>query len=403
MPPAASPAHAACVGGRAEELRQYGLAMLNGWGNHPHPHSMAQRRPAHEAAKYGHVNCLRVLHQLGADLCARDSSERTPAHDAAQWGAANCLRTLHELGVPLTAADDEGKTPAYEAAENIKINCLRALSEVLSAEELNAPATDGTTPLMAACFQTEHGRPNRQKKCLWLLLNAGAQLEAMDENGETALVHACYAGSENCVSVLIKAGADVNGIDRPLSSALMYSCIGGHDGCVRLLIEAGVDVNATNRDAYTEESEESEEHVVAGAGRTVLMYASYAGADGCVRLLIAAGASLDAVVDAEGVDAWHGRSALLLACEKGEAACASALLQAGADEAAAAAVIEDGLPPMTAAQVAAAHSLHPTPSAPHSCTPLPLYPTPCTPLPAPHSNPPLAPPIRRTSSLTPLS
>jgi ankyrin repeat protein len=88
------------------------------------------------------------------------------------------------------------------------------------------------------------------------LLAAGADANARDENGWTALMKACYNaelkhGFAEVVQALIDAGADIEapigyGV-RPLMLAAGY----GETAVVEALLKAGADVLAQNEGGYT--------------------------------------------------------------------------------------------------------------------------------------------------------
>ena len=78
-----------------------------------------------------------------------------------------------------------------------------------------------------------------------VLVEQGADLEAIDLNLETALCRAVRKGAEDAVRVLTEAGADVNG--RPQSwSPLMLAVSVGSLELVKILIQAGADVALEN-------------------------------------------------------------------------------------------------------------------------------------------------------------
>ena len=74
--------------------------------------------PAHCAAQEGRENCLRTLHEAGANLSAKTVDGKTPAHLAASNGHDACMRALHGLGAGASffVADKDGDTPAHYAA-----------------------------------------------------------------------------------------------------------------------------------------------------------------------------------------------------------------------------------------------------------------------------------------------
>lgn len=146
------------------------------------------------------------------------------------------------------------------------------------------------TPLMQAA---EKGDAVRVKE----LLVGGANVNAQDQRGYTALMHASmdYHGSAAVVKILVSAGADVNAKDKSGNTALSWAVWNG----IRLeiakeLIASGADVNGRD-----------------GWGNPILVDAAGSGGDEktaaeAVKLLINSGA------DANATDS-HGETALALA------------------------------------------------------------------------------------------
>ncbi|GBF72947.1 hypothetical protein PA598K_01226 [Paenibacillus sp. 598K] len=79
------------------------------------------------------------------------------------------------------------------------------------------------------------------------LLEAGADIQAQDESGRTAVVAATYGNHAETVEALITQGADINIRDHLLNNVLLYAGASGYLDIVRLAIEAGADTKLTNR------------------------------------------------------------------------------------------------------------------------------------------------------------
>lgn len=101
-----------------------------------------------------------------------------------------------------------------------------------------------------------------------MLLSGGADVNAKNRDGWTALMWASWYGHKDVVSLLLANGADVNAKDSNGRTALMWASINGHKDVVSLLIANGADVNAKDK-----------------WGQTALMLASYRGHKDIVELL----------------------------------------------------------------------------------------------------------------------
>ena len=102
-------------------------------------------------------------------------------------------------------------------------------------------------------------------------LRAGADPNARDEAGATALMHAVVSAPIECMRQLLNRGADVNAANSAGATALMWA--GGDTAKVRLLLDRGANPNDRARD-----------------GSTALVTASRFGNSGAMRLLLARGA-----------------------------------------------------------------------------------------------------------------
>jgi ankyrin repeat protein len=75
------------------------------------------------------------------------------------------------------------------------------------------------------------------------LLSAGADVDARDEHGQTALMNAARDGQPDVVQLLIAHGADLNHRAKYNLTAVMLAVVRGHLHIVKLLVAAGADLS----------------------------------------------------------------------------------------------------------------------------------------------------------------
>ena len=106
-----------------------------------------------------------------------------------------------------------------------------------------------------------------------MLIGEGRGAEVADEEVGTALGGAARYGHTKIVKALIEAGADVNAVNGCGETALHWAAYGGHTEVARVLIEGGADVNVNG-----------------WRGVTALMWAARYGHAEIVKMLVEAGA-----------------------------------------------------------------------------------------------------------------
>jgi len=77
---------------------------------------------------------------------------------------------------------------------------------------------------------------------VWDLLRAGADVNARDRHGQTALMLAAHRGYREVVETLVEGGADLNVTAKFNLSALMLAITAGHVDVARVLARAGADL-----------------------------------------------------------------------------------------------------------------------------------------------------------------
>jgi len=75
------------------------------------------------------------------------------------------------------------------------------------------------------------------------LLERGADVDARDRHGQTALMLAAHAGHRELVEALLARRANLNTTAKYGLSALMLALVAGHAEVARLLADAGTDLS----------------------------------------------------------------------------------------------------------------------------------------------------------------
>src|ERR1041385_2303267 len=214
-----------------------------------------------------------------------------------------------------------GPRPALiDAAKNVDRDALRALLK--QGANVNATDADGTTALHWASYRDDGETAD-------LLIRAGAKVNAANDLGATPLWTASQNGSDAMVRRLLTAGANPNAALLLGETPLMVAARSGYPVVVELLAAKGANVNAR-----------------AARGQTALMWAVAQKHPQVVSVLLAHGADLNARSDTWGEvmavpphgyldynrSIPHGNdTALMFAARVGDLASAKLLVAAAAN------------------------------------------------------------------------
>jgi ankyrin repeat protein len=263
---------------------------------------------------------MRKLDQLesslaaGVDVNAIGSHGNGAIHYASNCGHLPVLDRLVAAGADVNLRTEErgigrpGSTPLILVAGSFFANNRpEVIRRLLDAEaDINAADDTGMTALMHAVDE-RYGFPDSVDT----LISAGADLNAVDKKGNTALMFAVLRRREELATRLREAGAseagvanillmqaadkgdietvrrllaegDVNVNHQTQMTPLTLACLYGHVEVVRALIEAGADVNLSEGEL------------------TPLIYAACHGHLEATRLLLDAGADVAAEVEGVG-------------------------------------------------------------------------------------------------------
>jgi ankyrin repeat protein len=162
--------------------------------------------------------------------------------------------------------------------------------------------------------------------CFVLFLALWANVAIAAENGD--FLGAAERGDLSSVTSSLAKGADINARNNNGQTALMLACSGGHKDVVQFLIAKGADVNLTTTaqiiTAMKMSAGFSGTAEIYSIGSTALIFASEHGHKEVVQLLLSKGAKVNAKTD------W-GDTALLNASAYGHKEVVQMLLAKGAD------------------------------------------------------------------------
>lgn len=215
-------------------------------------------------------------------------------------------RLYAALIVLFWSAPAQAQVPLVQAVKNRDTAAVRTMLQ--RGADVNAREADGTTAVYWAAHRDEVGIAD-------LLIRAGADVKAASRYGVAPLSVASLNGSAAMLQRLLEAGADPNTASPEGETALMIAARTGVPAAVKLLLDRGADVNA--RESWR--------------SQTPLMWAAAEGHAAVVKLLVERGADIRARSNA-------GWSALLFAVREAKLDAVRMLLDLGAD-------VNDSLPP----------------------------------------------------------
>jgi ankyrin repeat protein len=232
--------------------------------------------PLHLAAYYGELAICELLIERGAEVNARAPGKdvtgwahgvlQTPLHYAVDSGNAKLVEMLIDRGADVNAADGSGETPLHLATRGKE----QAVVEVLLSHGAKVDAMDkyNQTPLYWAVQR-------RNASFVQLLVSHGAKADVENNTGETPTSLAVRDGSNEIVKLLtpgpaattphvaanmgdvetlarlIEAGANVNDVDAQGQTVLHAAVRAGQVSAVEWLLAHGADPNRADKVGLT--------------------------------------------------------------------------------------------------------------------------------------------------------
>jgi ankyrin repeat protein len=130
-----------------------------------------------------------------------------------EHGANLNTRMTKRTNFGLTGLNTVGATPFFLAAKTADTDLMRTLVKL--GADVSIPNADHSTPLMAAAGLgtrspgEDAGTPSEVVEAMQIILNLGADINAVDDKGETAMHGAAYKNQPEAVEFLASKGAKI--------------------------------------------------------------------------------------------------------------------------------------------------------------------------------------------------
>ncbi|HJT66709.1 MAG TPA: ankyrin repeat domain-containing protein [Pyrinomonadaceae bacterium] len=189
------------------------------------------------------VMAINAFLDAGINPNAQDADGRTVLMAAAAHGDLDVVHTMLLRNVDLNVKDKRGYTALSHATEAMYEDVVDAL---LSHPDLD-PNARGLNARPALLAYVWRDNPERVEK----LLAHGADVNAQDADGDTALHGAAQTGNTAIMQRLLDKGADPNVKNKQGGTPLMWAAVYGHQDAARLLLSRGADAALKDNDGIT--------------------------------------------------------------------------------------------------------------------------------------------------------
>jgi len=231
--------------------------------------------PIHDAARLGNLTVLQKHINAGTDVnfLSPPISGYTPLMVASLNGRELAVKLLIDNGADVNIKSENGSTALHEATRRGREKIVKLLIDNganVNGANVNTVDEYGRSPLSLAVILN-------YKRIAELLVSNGADLESKDLSGNTLLINSSYSATKDhhAAPLLVLLGANVNAKNNDGFTALSLAAYYGREGLAQLLIDNDAEINTKNN-----------------SGRTPLYWAARQGHKGLLQLLISNGADL---------------------------------------------------------------------------------------------------------------
>jgi len=218
----------------------------------------------HWAAHWGDLETVDALLTAGANVTALNRYGATPLSEAVRIGSGPLIEKLIQAGAdPNTFATAQAETVLMAASRDGNLDAVKVL--LAHGAEVNAKENfRGQTALMWASaeghadivsFLATHGADlnvrSYDRDTTLPKMEAGTPTAPISRGGLTALLFAARQGQMDAARALLDAKADINAVDSDGNNALVLSTLNGHYDLALFLIDRGADANIAAKNGRT--------------------------------------------------------------------------------------------------------------------------------------------------------
>ena len=308
----------------------------------------------HWAVRNDDADLIDRLIRAGANVKTANRYGVTPLYLACVNGNAAVIERLLKAGADANAVSSEGETALMTAARTGTVDAVKVL--LANVADVNAKESwHGETALMWAVGQ-KHAAAAKELIAKGADVNARSTINKWERQnsaeprekwlplgGLTPLEFAARNGCVACIPVLVDAKADINAVDPDGISPLLSAIINGHYDAAVVLLEKGANPNLADRTGRTALYSAVDFHTMPASNRpSPKEIDNELGSIDVVQALLAKGADVNAPLKQQqpyrtkldrGDDTMlgAGTTPLLRAAKAGDVAAMKLLLEKGAD------------------------------------------------------------------------
>lgn len=184
----------------------------------------------HYAARHGHLDIVKYLHELGLNVEVYNNDYKRPLHEAASMEHLNCVKYLLQEGAKVDSLKKADWTPLMMACTRRTLSVIEEL--LFHGADVNLRNKDGWSPLHIAC------REGCPAVVLLLLQHSETVWRTESKTGRTPLHTAAMHGCEEVVTILLeRCGYSPDHTDSCGVTPFMDALRNGHISVARQLLE----------------------------------------------------------------------------------------------------------------------------------------------------------------------
>ncbi len=236
----------------SEDIQAISQAISNGLDVNKATNSVGNEIiPLCYASKVGNIQMVRVLLDSGATINIGDENQGgiTPLIIACQSSNIDIIRLLLDSGADINMDCESGFTPLSNACEYEHVDVVRLLIDL--GADVNLPSLEGSNPLSISieCENIE---------LVKILLDAHTiNINSLEDLEEPHLIKAVLTGSYEIIEMLISAGADINIVNEMGETPLMTAIQDRNLLVTKLLLIRGANI-PNNLNYLDQEDNENE-------------------------------------------------------------------------------------------------------------------------------------------------